>query len=347
MFGEKRFHNEENQMHEMLDGGYDGIIYDHPMPNECWDFIKSQFDRFKIPHEPTLIEIAEGAYRTVLWTFGMRDPYSLFFGISDVNMTHDWKNWTFELMDDKRFVAELHPEKIETYAYVPGQAEAVFNECLSKPGLAALPNYLGMMLGEAIDGEFWGEDPFEEYSPLTKECLNRLCTLPDGAVDKSRIRAYMELVHWAAMIWFIGPLGRDIRRGCHTIIDVTMEFGESILSECSVYGPDVYRKVSRPPMSCMHCGISAWCVEMTCVSGGAKYICEHCATIDMPRMQDTTCGTKWCKFSQCAYHRYHGMADADLNTMRGTGQMHHMAGNARSVAPVLGEEKRRAIGGKV
>jgi hypothetical protein len=234
MFGKKSFHNDENQMHEMMDNGWEGVIYDHPMPAECGAFIEDQYKRFKIPTSKHFIDLYEMAYRNVLWLFGSRDPYNLFFGLSDVEMTHDWMHYTYELTDDNRFVEELHPEKIETFVYVPGQCEAVFEKLMSMPGLKALPNYLGDIFEEMLDGDWTGERAIDCLPPLAIDDMMDLCTLPDGMIDQQRVKAYIELAQWAALLWFIGPYGRSTRMMCHCVVDVAIRYGEAVLSDACV-----------------------------------------------------------------------------------------------------------------
>lgn len=313
----------DDQLYQMIEEGYDGVLGICGIPpEECYDFCISQYARFNIPINTDIKEAIFEGINASLHVFDYLDPYLLFTGISDVCMTDDWSNYAYEVMDNGKFY-EVSPENVETFAYSPGTSEEIFHYILSNPGLEALPNRLGRVIRDMLDGEYHGDETcISAVSPACRGALEDLCRLPDGVPNYTAVRAYFDLASWAATAWIIGPPGRDFLMTHHDIFHVVLEHREAILVDGAVIAPTHYRKLSRPPQSCYKCGIAAWCVEITMEAGGSRFICEHCLSYGMLHMGMATCGSKHCLLAQCPHHPYHYMgAEGIGRTRREYGQL--------------------------
>lgn len=318
-------YNHNDQFFEWLDNNYTGIMgieFGSP-PDDCVDFCISQYHRFNIPVIPETLEIVAVCASYPIEYFELQDPYGLFSGVSDVEITDDWSRFAFEILDHGNRYYEPSPETIETYRFVPGRAEEVFDSILSKPGLLALPSRYGQTIQASMKGDEWLHDvPWHmTISADARQALEELCRVGD-AVDWGRMHAYAELAAWAAFAWIIGPPSRTFRMQQHDVIMGAIQWGEAILWDHSVFGPGEYRRLERAPQSCYKCGIASWCVEMTVTASGTKRICEHCLTEGMPPSKIATCGSKRCMLSQCPHHPYHHMGSAGIHqSYRDKGQL--------------------------
>lgn len=313
-----------------------GIGYDS-IP-ECLDFCLGQYERFKIPVIKEIEEVIEvGIASTLIYVDGV-DPYALFNGVSDVDMTDEWSRYTYEVSDYNRYY-EVSPENLETFLHIPGQSEESFNSILSQPGLKAHA-WVGVEISAVLDGDWgMGETCMDRISVPAREALWDLCR-KNGKVNEEMCRAYFELASWAALAWIVGPPSRVFRAQHHDVFAIAMSCGEAILVDGSVISPLDYRKHNRPPESCYRCGISAWCVELTSELGGTKYICEHCLSEGMPLMGYATCGSKRCMLNQCPHHPYHHLGAAGLGvTRRNHGQLGSVA-RGETVTRIGGSQKQ-------
>jgi len=329
----------EDQLSDWVQNSNSGIIgFEHSdFPPECIDFAYSQYERFKVPMPKHLDDVVLTGIRAALWYMDCADPYALFSGISDVDMTTEWSEHAYEIIDDKR-TYEVNPENVETFRYAPGQDEAVFNQVMSFPGLEALPNMLGTCISDVLGGEYGYHERYEVLDPGVRSSLEILCTRQDGTLNTEMRDAYFDLAAWSAAAWFLGPLARDFRYRHHDIYHTVVNYGEAILVDGSVISPKNYRKLTRPPKSCMICGTAAWCVEMTASCGGTRYMCEHCLSEGMPPSTMATCGSKRCLLTACWHHPYHHMGAAGVHgARRDFGQLG---------APARGESVLRIKGGR-
>jgi len=250
-----------------------------------------------------------------LWFMDCMDPYIVFSGLTDVDITEEWSENAYEIMDNGRFY-EVNPCSIETFRHVPGQDESNFNYIMGRPGLEALPHSLGPCLVDVLNGEYGYYDRYETLDTDSRRELEMMCIKPDGSVNGEMCDAYFDLAAWAGAAWFLGPLARDFRYLNHDIYHTALNFGEAILVDGTVISPKNYRKLPRPPRSCMICGLAAWCVEMTASAGGTRYMCEHCLSEGMPPSPLSTCGGKRCMLTACFHHPYHHMGSAGVGGAR-------------------------------
>lgn len=284
-----------------------------PAVEECYDFCLEQYERFKIPVIPEIREaIVEGMKSSFLYVDYI-DPYALFWGIGDVEITDDWSQFAYEIKDGRKYV-EVDPESIETYVFLPGRGEESFEEMMSKPGLQAIPGNIGFGAKDVLDGEWYGDE--SAISRVSAECrraLEDLCRRSDGVVDYTAVHAYFELSAWASMAWIVGPLSRHHRVDLSDVYAVALRYGECIMVDGSVIAPTDYRRLERPPKSCHKCGISSWCTELVMTFGAVRYLCENCLSAGMPPTGRATCGSKLCMLVRCPHHPHHGMGAAGLS----------------------------------
>jgi hypothetical protein len=311
------YEDKEDQLHEWAVNNYCGVmgLSGGPPPEECIQFCYSQYERFKIPAPAAIEEIVHTGALAAIQCIDSFDPYVLFAGASDVDITDDWSKYTYEILDGDR-VYEVDPTSIETFSFIPNQDEVVFNRIMSHPGLDALPVGIGSLIRDVLDGEMTGEDKYACLTHPAKVALENLCITQDGRYDTDKMDAYFELAAWSAFAWLAGPLGRQTRIDQHEIFAVAVNYGEAIIIDGSVISPKNYRKLSRPPRSCMKCGLAAWCVEMISAGGTTRYMCEHCLSEGMAPSPMTTCGSKRCLLSECTYHPYHHLGSPGIYQAR-------------------------------
>jgi hypothetical protein len=308
---------------ETGNGIFNFPFYDR-VPPECMAFIQEQFARFNVPLHEELLELADAAGYVPFCVVDGFAPYLIFSGISDVDITDDWCRHAYEMIEyEGATPQELDAERLETYIYIPGQAERVFMDCLSRPGLDALPYDAGDILREA-SGKYnddWISDVWSRLSEECKQACFRHMPAPPGSefsLCETTFTGYTELAMWAAFLWLIGPPGRSLRAGTCEIFDAAMASGECLLAEGCVIDAIHYRKLQRAPKSCHRCGLDAWCVELTSsgpsmVGQSARHICEHCLTEGMPVYRPANCGGKMCRWLTCPYHPDHGTQRAGMH----------------------------------
>ena len=284
------------------------------IPEDCFSFCLSQYERFNVYMPKELSEIINSGASATFYCLDCVDPYLLLSGVSDVSSTDEWSVYAYEIIERDR-VYEIDPTHIETFRHIPGQDEETFNFVMSHPGLDALPAYVGTNIREIMDGEY-GSDCFYSVSTDADALLKSVCSRADGSVNLEMRSAYFELAAWAAYAWIVGPLGRPYRHRHHDIFNIAMDYGEAILVDGSVLCPEDYRKLARPPRSCVMCGLPAWCVEMISSASGTRYLCEHCLSEGMPPSAMSTCGSKRCLLTACHYHPYHHLGSAGLSYAR-------------------------------
>jgi hypothetical protein len=185
----------------------------------------------------------------------------------------------------------------------------------------------------------YGSDCCYSLNPDSHEALRRMCTDAAGNFNAQMFGAYFELAAWSATLWLIGPPGREFRMANHDIFSAALTFGEAVMVEGSVIDPGYYRKLSRAPMSCVVCGLAAWCVEMVSSAHTARYMCEHCLSQGMPPSAMATCGGKRCLLAACAHHPYHSLGTVGIHQARKEyGQLKAVAGSRSALRAKIGPE---------
>jgi hypothetical protein len=355
-FGEEVDYDKEDQLFKMMDYGNGAVFYDYRyLPKDAAEFVVSQFRRFNVPLPPQISPLTLLGPALAASVVDYYDPYILFWEFSDVMYTDEWCNFTYDIYDVRGNCTEADPSQLETYRFMPGNAERVFEQWMQKPGLKELPNYLTPYMRDATTDYFDGNHyPYPLYNvadyPSPEQLsflVERACTNKEtGEVNDKWIDAYYDLVQWAGMLWMFGPPSREFRRENSEIFEVCLGYGECILYDGVVINPKFYKRTERVPLSCYRCGVDAWCVDATLdVNGVARNICEGCLTKGMPRIEGCTCGTKFCKYFECPHNQWHGKDAAGLrDVMRTHGQLAKKAETARMLLDG-GEPKRLLING--
>ncbi len=320
--------------------GLMGLGYDD-LPDACFQFCLEQFHRFRVPMNDKLAEVIQIGGGLSVYYLDVFAPYALLSDISDVNITDDWANVTYQIYNQYRGSSyEPEPEHVESFVFVPGQSEAFFQEHMARPGLKALPGYMGETIEDLIEGEYYGEPCQEQLSPEAKAELDRACAVKQGAgmvVDKVRQDAYFGLAAWATFLWLAGPPGRTLRAYHHEIMSTAISEGECILVDGMVISPKHYNKLDRPPKSCNKCGVQTWCVENTMVLQHTAYVCEKCLNFDLPPSKFTNCGAKFCTFSACPNHPYHAYGrQGAMRSYRENGQLNAVV-RGETIVQVMGQ----------
>lgn len=327
-------HNHDDQIYDWVESDGSGIFCFSfaDIPDGCLSFILSQFSRFGIECPPEITDCLIAAASSAFFYIDTVEPYTLFYGTSDVNITGDWAKYTFEIFDpydSGPSGREADPERTETFVLDPNQSEEVFQHCLARPGLDSLPFNIGGGIRGIMRGDYYPEDVFDAMTYDAHEALDRLCTLDseNGPVlDEKRKWAYCELAAWATFLWAAGPMGRQWRYDNNVVYEACLTHGSCILTENAVITPSHFTIIDRPPMSCYKCGTSAWCVELTQDGDITRYICEHCLNEGMPDWGGiANCGSRYCRYSTCQYHPFFGQENAMYQAHRHSGQLNGMA----------------------
>lgn len=336
-FGPDKFREKENQLYHMLQGYGEGAAWDDwpiPCPEEAIAFVKEQFDRYKVPIYEEIEEILEYGPLLIMDYVNQVDPYTLFFEFSDVTNTDDWYKYTYEVPDRNGVPFELNPEELDTYTFVPGQAEAFFEAHINNPGFNQLPQFLCASImdvhSDVLEDNYilqmysWhGRDGTTDVANLYRRIQNR-CKMPTGEINLKWANAYFDLTMWAGVLWLFGPLSRNFRRERNGITEAALDScGEVLLYEGNIIRTGGFRKVARQPKSCYRCGTSAWCVEDTVDDEGTvRVVCEGCASAGGMRYEGATCGTKFCRYWDCPHNMYHyDDKSARMGAMRQHGQL--------------------------
>lgn len=350
------YEDKERQLDEWMYNTGDGILGGwcfEEIPVECVQFCIDQFARFKIPFTPEMESIIHVGGARAFYLLDVYDPYAMFFGISDVNVTDDWANVTYKIFDIRGGSTSSHepnPHEVESFVFMPGQAEETFRNLIARPGIDALNDTHGHgdLLREILFDPDWHPHPLTMIKAEARAALEFHCQVPteDGTIkiNDTRMNAYFELAAWASYVWLIGPHSRSYRCYHHEIIGTAVTDGECILSSGMIISPKYYTKIDRPPLSCHKCGVQTWCVEHTQIMTHSAYICEACLNFDMPLSRFSNCGTKFCHFSICPNHpNYAYGMEGRYMTYRQQGQLIAMARN-EMVTQVMGAPDKKLLG---
>lgn len=329
--GEPKHYYQEASLHDWVNNSGYGIIglQDYmEVPGEAIEFCFSQYDRFGIPRPPKDV-VQLGAW-CALWAIDVIDPYLLFCGVSNVELSDEWQKYTYEITDLNNKLHEADPEHLETFIEVPGKDEFMFNDLIQKPGLDALPCGAGDLFRDVMEGHTYTAEPvYSMMSEASLKWMTDMCTDELGDRDMVKFRAFFELSAWAGFLWLAGPLGREFRYNHHEIFHQAMTNGEAVLYDCFVLSFDSYKKVHRPPQSCAECGLDSWCVELVHLNGVTRFLCERHLNGDLPLYGDANCGSKFCKAVECHFHPNYGQQDAYYRTLSGKGMLSAMASQNR------------------
>jgi len=319
--GNKTYQKEHSLYDWVADTGY-GIMnvdYYGNVPDEAVLFCEEQFKRFNITVPPKeVIDVGAGVTLSYLDTFA---PYSLLCGVSDVEVCEDWMEYAYEVTIDNQ-KHEANPEKLETFIYVKGQDEVVFNELIAKPGLESLPYGMGQEIEDALFYSF--AEGIDSVSNETRKWLERA-----SGGNTEVINAYFKLPAWATFLWIAGPFGREFRTHNHDLFYQAYKEGYAYLYEGVPIASEHVTRLNRQPESCVSCGLSSWCVEMVYLNGVNRHICEKCLNGGIQVFGNANCGSKFCKYTECKHHPNHGKADALYHTLSRNGQLAQIAAKKR------------------
>ena len=353
----------EPQMYNWLQDGTEIVSNAFDTDPSFFEFAGSQFERFGIPiTQKCAEELFATVARALTYVYAYHEPYLLFWDCSDVDITNEWREYSYEIVDhtDSEYSHEADPQMLETYQYSQGKDEVFFNAHLQMPGLKALPAHIYEALDIIIDdittdalplhrhycNPFW-ESPLEGLSSEAENELKDLCSVIDTdgnvRIDGDKVRGYYEITLWSAILWSMGPLGRRWRYSSIDIFRLCYDHGSCILYEGLLYSPDFYTTIMRPPKSCHICGVHAWCVEFTQDGDATRYVCEGCLNGAFSKPGSGRCGTKKCHHVQCPNHPDHTMDEYGyLKHLSGHGQLRGLAGNKPNFN-LFGSESKKLL----
>lgn len=295
--GPARQYDRKRSLYDVINdnGGSLTGAWDYSAPGDLFVFMSEQFQRFNIPFDPICMPAMEAAATAIISHLDQGDPYAILVNLSDITMTDDWANNTYELKPTRydRVARECDPSELETFAYVPGQAEHWFNYFLAHPGLENIPYGVGEELTWSIDHLL--AEP-EEYIPNWIEFYG---------YAGDNWQHYLRFGAWCTFLWIAGPLGRDWRIDTNIIFDICLTRGECIIYQGSVIDPKDYVKLGKPAGSCYKCSLDSWCNEIVDIDGVTRYICEFCLNDGKILYPGANCGSRLCKYVTCPRHPNH------------------------------------------
>lgn len=320
-------------------------IYDWEPSEPTIQFVLSQFDRFNIPFTEELLPLIDVCYSALLYYLNHYDPYFVYLGLTEVQVTDHWKNFSYCLTGHLGMSTELPANRVETYRLYPGNDELIFNDLMSKPGLGAIP-WCSME-----DELFYEGSYFDIWRNLdSAKChaaLNELCTKEVGGKREffeERKEGYAKLAIWACLMHIISPEMKEFRKKVFPLIGCCYETGECIIYENEIFDSTFYTKQERMPLSCSECGVVSWCVELAQLGNTSRYICESCLNgNEGVEKRPFACGLKMCPVVRCPNHPQHGDGVSGIGFYRSYGQLNTLgAENTRpdslkgSTAKLLG-----------
>jgi len=299
------------------ESGLSGIVQDPDFPPEAYDFIRMQFDRFGVPLPDIIADVVLNiAIHIVAYVVDVFDPYALLIEVSDLEMTEDWRKFTYDIkpFGGKGVPRRAKPEQIETFRYNPKQCEEWYTKLMSHPGLENLPGSVGEILMDEIDRRMNdGEYPMDM---IDEKKVGRQISEICGEHEKN----YYQLAAWAAFVWLASPFGRKYRYTTNLLFESAIDTGEVLIHEdIGIVSADFLIKTARAPYSCVECGLDSYCVEMVFTGDGSHNMCEHCTHDGKTIFEGANCGTRWCKYISCQYHPDRLKGNALYETMRGRG----------------------------
>lgn len=299
--------------------GFMAMDWDPP-PESCSRFILSQFERFNAPFPEELFPILKISSQAVLHWIDFLDPYLLYWDTTDICLTSDWEFTTF-IIDG----SEIDPCEVETFTLNPGTSESTFHHCMSHPGLESLPNGMGEEIKELMLGGYNNEEIWGAMDAETDNALREVCTF-NGVTDNDMMENYFNLAAWATFCWLMTPEGMALMAEHNCVMEAVYAYGECIIHEGYVYGPDQYQKIERPPKTCGQCGVNSWCVEEILEDRGLSFMCESCINEGMPPLGPFMCATKFCKWTKCPHHPNFAESQSHMGGFhRKYGQLNGMA----------------------
>jgi len=337
-FGHEEDYSDKEYALESWAEGDGGVMFlsGGEVPWTCHNLILEQFERFNVPYTERLKDVLYHACQVVFHFFDCYHPYALFFGISDVDITQEWQRYNYRIRDSYTGgYADADPQWLETYRFVPGQAEKVFNEILANPSFDGLCDQLDICgLGDTLLDEFSQK---ESIGSAEIDEIKRL--FPEGD-PQAVLNDYLKLTAWSAVAWMVGPLSRPYRRN-NPIVDACLAHGEAVIYSGSILSPNNYERQERAPESCYRCGIKSWCIEKVYEDSYMGHVCEACLNESMPKVNQFTCGVKLCRSTICPHHPLHSMGEgAFREVMRQTGQLNAVA---RGEAPLGMKASRESL----
>ena len=316
--------NRDSYLDELCSNTSEGIVrlnWQGDLPHECVSYVMSSWPYWGLHLDDKLETVARTCAWYVYMFLDMWQPYTWFSGISDVDVTHEWANHTYETANiDGSMEAIIDNENIESFRLIPGQADTFYQDQLRAGGeflselrrgdeislsrvLERLLGHTGCDLEMFLNGEM-GSDPVAlavgEHCLETDRYFKSLC-----GCNTDKMYEYLYTGAWAAFLWFVGPEGREWRNTNHDIFEQCSQYGFSIIYNGSLLDSSKVRMTSAAPLSCASCQIDSWCTSLVSSGEGVISLCEHCLSGGIISIPGGSCGTKICRYLECHHNLYH------------------------------------------
>src|SRR5208282_247954 len=79
--------------------GLMGLYTKEDIPRECVSFILSQYARFNISFPEEIFDVAYAGAWATYTVLDVYDPYAWLCGLSDIDSSDDWCQYTYEIQD--------------------------------------------------------------------------------------------------------------------------------------------------------------------------------------------------------------------------------------------------------
>lgn len=352
------YEENETSLHDIINDtgfGVIGLPGRDELPVPMIEYCMSALPFFGLKTEPAgaVEEVVRIGAMSTYFALDVINPYAFFMGMSDVNYSDHWQNYSFDIYDDLAQTSfEADPDKLETFVAAPqGQAEQFYQEQLRQGGLwfdkfknGDIPLSSSDTLLDLLD--FVGED--------IRMCLEgAACETPLESLREDQLRfdqfiqltggqewlvnLYFDVAAWASALWFLGPEGRAWRNTHHEIFAMVAEDGFAAMYEGMFVQARHLRMNERPARSCVVCGLTAWCVDLVQIEGTTRYMCERHINGPIPLFEQATCGTKICRAVTCPHHPEYGNENALNNQLRRSGQLTSRAHSQNAIEGMTGK----------
>lgn len=193
--GEELEFNKEMSLYDWVSGsgyGMSGVSRPQDLPQGMYQFMMDQYANFGVPVPPENI-LLEAAW-SMFFTVDYIDPYSLLMGLTDVEVTYEWANYTYDIVEDGK-VKEADPELLETYRLFPDQDKIMFEKIIRNPGLQYIElGSVGDMIDEYLSGHsYTDDDAYSRLEEADKAWVDARAPQFVEVPKKPRFRSFIEI----------------------------------------------------------------------------------------------------------------------------------------------------------
>lgn len=267
-----------------------------PFPQDCYDFMMSQFQRFQLPWAP--MEMLRVFWNEAIFFLDVFSPDAFFGGLTDVISTEDRYYFTFEIQSEDGRLIHMPPEDIQTFKlWPPGNGN--YEYMMRHPGLKGDDTAweLKSLMEEFEEKVDWGEN----------DDINEAKTF-----FGSHFKNVSHLALWAGSVWLLSPLpaARKWREDTHLIFNAVYKYGECLVDFGNLYLPMQYKKLEVPVQTCVVCNTRLPCANPVKFSSGNWFFCCDACYTRTQQVENNPYHDRWqrsscdhCALSSCPHQQ--------------------------------------------